>query len=425
MKKVICCPTASIPDVLDPEALYFILYSTSSSTNPDIGHITPTLLNDIKRKGLNPSIEAMDFTTFALSVAAADEAIIRSQSADGWTRTIELYIYLQQPTAWRSKRNELELTLRFLTGDFWSLHFLDSEPIKLHPNRRAEIDPADCVCLLSGGVDSLIGAIDLTSMGKKPFFVSKIVRGDRDTQNKFAVELGGENRHCQWSGTIKHHGTTEPSTRARSIVFFAYALLAASAIPSTSEEPVEIYVPENGFISLNMPLGPMRAGSLSTKTTHPIYISGLQSMWDTLGLNVKLIQPYKFKTKGEMIYECLNRETLISLINDSVSCGKYRRYKLTHCGVCVPCLVRRAAFLKASMADLTLKGYYYEQISHADSRDVSSVASTYLKYQSEGIKSMTCGNLSFASSSERNQYENVIANGLDELGTLLSNQGVI
>lgn len=425
MKKVICCPASYLPDILDPEALYFVLYSPSSSINPGVGHIAATLLHDIQRKGLNPSVEAMDFTTFALSVAAADEAVIRSQSADGWTRTIELYIYLQRPVVWRTKRSELEITLRFLTGDFWTLHFLESEAITFEPNKGEEIDPVDCVCLLSGGVDSLVGAIDLTTMGKKPFFVSRIVRGDRATQKRFAIELGGEKRHCQWSGKIRHRGTSEKSTRARSIIFFAFALLAASAVPLTTEEPVEIYVPENGFISLNIPLGPMRMGSLSTKTTHPVYIAGLQSMWDTLGINAKLIQPYKFKTKGEVLTECLDKETLMSLIGDSTSCGKYQRYNLTHCGVCVPCLVRRASFLKAGIADTTQKGYYYEQISHADSRDVSSVASTYLQYQSEGIKSITCGNLSFAPISERFQYENVLARGLDELGALLISQGVI
>lgn len=425
MKKVICCPASYLPDVLDPEAFYFILYSPSSSVNPHVGHIAPTLIHDIQRKGLTPSVETMDFTTFALSVAAADEAVIRSQSADGWTRTIELNVYLQHPTIWRTKRSELELTLRFLTGDFWTLHFHQSEPITFQPNRREAIDSADCVCLLSGGVDSLVGAIDLTTMGKKPLFVSRIVRGDRATQKKFAVELGGEKRHCQWSGKIRHHGSTEKSTRARSIIFFAFALLAASAVPLISSEPTEIYVPENGFISLNIPLGPMRSGSLSTKTTHPIYIAGLQSIWDALGINAKLIQPYKFKTKGEVLIECLDKEILMDLIGDSTSCGKYQRYNLTHCGICVPCLVRRGAFIKAGLTDTTKKGYYYEQIFHADSRDVSSVASTYLKYQSEGIKSITSGNLLFAPTCERTQYEDVIARGLDELGALLKSQGVI
>lgn len=113
MKKVICCPASCIPDVLDKETFYFVLYS--SSNNPKIGHITPSFLSEFQKQGFNPSIEMLDFTTFALSVVAADESVIRSESADGWTRSIELHIYLQNPEIWNKKRKDLEDTLRFLT----------------------------------------------------------------------------------------------------------------------------------------------------------------------------------------------------------------------------------------------------------------------------------------------------------------------
>lgn len=367
---------------------------------------------------------AWDFTTIALSVVAADKAVLRKNSADGWTRRIELSVHLQEPSVWNMNRNKLAFLLRFLTGDFWTLHFLPDGLTPPKATVKKQID-ADCVCLLSGGVDSLVGAIDLTAAGKKPLFVSQIVRGDRETQKKFAIELGGEKRHCQWSCTIKHPGQSEQSTRARSIVFFAFALLAASAIPSTNDRPLDIFVPENGFISLNIPLGPGRIGSLSTKTTHPIYITGLQSIWDALGIHAKLIQPYQYKTKGELISECANQAMLMRLIGDSTSCGKYQRHNLTHCGVCVPCMVRRAAFLGAGLTDITVKGYCYEQLSHSNSRDVSAAASTYLQYRERGIQSLTRGNLLFASTNDRAQYESVLARGLNELGQLLSSQGII
>lgn len=423
MKTVICCPASLITDVLDEEIKYFILYSYS--TNPLVGHIAPNLFRDIKRQGLNPSTEIIDFTTFALSVAAADEAILRSNSADGWTRSIELHVYLQQPSIWNENKEELELILRFLTGDFWYLQFFESETIILKPNEGKRTIQGDCVCLLSGGVDSLIGAIDLSTMGKTPIFVSRIVRGDRITQKKYARALGAKERHCQWSATIRHRGDTEKSTRARSIIFFAFALLASSAISSTPQKTVKIYVPENGFISMNIPLGPMRLGSLSTKTTHPIYMKGLQSMWDVLGVNAHLVLPYQFKTKGEMLEECLNKELLEQLIADSVSCGKYQRYNLTHCGKCVPCLVRRAAFNMAGLSDLTLNGYVHTEISNVDSRDISSIASTYLQYKNNGIKNLTAGHLLFVQGHKRIQFEEVISRGLDELGEYLKQHGVI
>lgn len=218
---------------------------------------------------------------------------------------------------------------------------------------------------------------------------------------------------------------SELSTRARSIVFFAFAALAASTITSTKNRPVEVFVPENGFISLNVPLGPGRLGSLSTKTTHPVYMQGIQSLWDALGIEAKLSFPYRYKTKGDLLMECADRVRLAELIGDSTSCGKYQRHKLTHCGECVPCMVRRAAFLKAGLTDTTAKGYCCENLAFSESGDVAAAAAAFLRYQDKGERRFVGGALSFAHPDERDLYADVVARGMDELGQLLSSHGVI
>ena len=202
-------------------------------------------------------------------------------------------------------------------------------------------------------------------------------------------------------------------------------MLAASALRSSIEELVEIFVPENGFISLNIPLDPLRLGSLSTKTTHPVYISAIQEIWDSVGIRVRLALPYRDRTKGELMHQCADRAKLESLVGSSISCGKYQRYNLMHCGTCFPCLIRRAAFLEAEMPDTTEKGYLHDNLAHSKSKDVAAAAAAYLRYQEEGIRRFVGGSLSFASHSEREQYESVVARGMDELGKLLSNHGVI
>lgn len=425
MKKVICCPLSYLPNTRDPEVVYFILYSYVPPRYEGVGHIAPSLRTDMRRNGLVPSVEAWDFATVALSVAAADKTILRKDSADGWTRMIELNVYLTQPAIWNANRAKLESLLRFLTGDFWTLRFLRGGE-KAPKAKKPQKTDADCVCLLSGGVDSLVGAIDLTSADRKPLFVSQVVRGDQATQEKYATALGGKNRHCQWSFVAKSsEEVSELSTRARSIVFFAFSALAASAITSTKDRPVEVFVPENGFISLNVPLGPGRLGSLSTKTTHPIYMEGIQSLWDALGIPAKLSFPYRYKTKGDLLIECADRAKLVELIGDSTSCGKYQRHKLTHCGECVPCMVRRAAFLKAGLTDTTVKGYCCERLASSESKDVAAAAVAHLRYQDKGVRRFAGGALSFAPTDERPRYEDVVARGMDELGQLLNNHGVI
>jgi hypothetical protein len=422
MKKVICCPAERLPKRLDPETLYLSIFSTTGSEK--IGHVALNLPTAILRDKLAPSVQAWDFTIIALAVAATDKAILRSASADGWTRMIDLTVSLVDPATWNTRRSELERMLRFLTGDFWSLRFQSGGAKPPRPTESQKRD-ADCICLLSGGIDSLIGAIDLTIDGKKPLFVSQVVRGDREAQAKFANALGGSRRHCQWSFAVRHPGDSEISTRARSIIFFSFAALAVAGIPSNKKQPVEIVIPENGFISLNVPMGPGRIGSLSTKTTHPLYMKAVQDIWDAVGINARLVFPYRDKTKGELLRNCTDRQKLLNLIGDSVSCGKYQRHNLTHCGECIPCLVRRAAFLEAQLQDTTARGYLCTDLSQSQSKDVAAAATACLRYKEEGVRRFSGGALSFASHTERELYESVVARGMDELGELLCSHGVI
>ena len=64
---------------------------------------------------------------------------------------------------------------------------------------------------------------------------------------------------------------------------------------------VTLKVPENGLISVNVPLDPLRLGALSTRTTHPFYIARWNDVLTTLGVNVRIENPYWDKTKGEMV----------------------------------------------------------------------------------------------------------------------------
>lgn len=427
MRKIVCTPENLIPLELKPGIKYICTYS--NSRREDVGYFGPSLKNDIIKKGLIVSSKIWDFTTIALSVAAADNSISRSKSPDGWTRQISLDIHLHDPEPWKNLKEHLQKILRFLTGDFWEINFLGggSEPPQ-HKNIQAY--DSDCISLLSGGVDSLVGAIDLVANGRKPLFVSQVVKGSSHSQREFAKRLGDEENHIQWSQ--KMHcpgGELEISTRGRSIVFFAFAAIASSAITSSGGFPVEIIVPENGFISINIPLNSGRIGSFSTKTTHPIYIKGIQDIFDSLGINIRLVLPYQFKTKGEMIIECKNQGLLKELIAESISCGKYSKHGHMHCGRCVPCMVRRSAFLKANMQDTTVKGYKFENLSQAGlmhgANDVGAMASACFKYRQYGIHTIIGGSLSFAQRSNRKDYEGVISRGFEEIEQLLIENGVI
>ena len=80
MKKVICCPISLLPDNLDPDVSYFVLYSYAPPDRENVGHIAPSLPTDIRRDGLAPSVRTWDFATIALSVATADKTILREKA---------------------------------------------------------------------------------------------------------------------------------------------------------------------------------------------------------------------------------------------------------------------------------------------------------------------------------------------------------
>jgi hypothetical protein len=427
MRKIVCSPENLIPCQLEEDTKYFSMYSNLRRGN--VGYLGSTLIQDIQREGLRPSEKVWDFNTIALAVAAADHTLTRKISADGWTRQIDLTVHLCNPAIWEPVKQELEKTLRFLTGDFWYLTFNDGGVNPPRAKKKKQFD-GDCVSLLSGGVDSLVGAIDLIADSHKPIFVSQVVRGDAKAQRTYAKRIRPESAHFQWSHKIHPpKGESEGSTRGRSIIFFAFAALAASSIDAQPGSPVKIFVPENGFISLNVPLNSGRMGSFSTKTTHPVYLAGIQDIWDKLNLDLQLVTPYQLKTKGELLAQCKNQDLLRELISDSTSCGKYSRHGQQHCGRCVPCMVRRAAFLKAGIPDNTKKGYKFDNLRVAGMdhgpNDVGAMANACLRMNQSGIQPLISGNLSFADHQKRKDFEGLFSRGLKEVERLLKAQGVI
>lgn len=422
MSRVICLPQQMLPRQLERGAVYYSMYT--SSQRQDVGSVGTGLLEDLELKGVYPSLPAWDFATFALAVGAADLAVQRSGGADGWTRVIELEIALQNPEPFTARKQGIEEMLRFLTGDFWRLTFFEGGRARPLSTAPARFD-ADCVCFLSGGMDSLVGAIDLTVQGKKPLFVSQLVKGNREDQHHFARRLGGADRHLLWNSNVRSTVDHELSTRARSIVFYGFAAVAASALPNIDH--LQVYVPENGFISLNIPLNPGRMGSLSTKTTHPVFLHRLQHLWDGLGIGAKFCSPYKHLTKGEVLLGCRDIPLMHQLMSRTTSCGKYGRLN-EHCGRCLPCLVRRAAFFKAGMPDPT-PSYRYGNLGEAapsgNANDTHAVAIAYLRYLSDGIRPLAAGALTFAAPDERADFQRVVEAGISELGSYLEHEGII
>ena len=424
--RVICMQD---PALLGPsKGIAFSLFHRPQHSG--IGRVATTMAQDVIRAGIQPSSRTWDFLAVALSVAAADHGCLRDSSPDGWTREIQLEVAVTDPIFWETQASALETALRFLTNDIWQLTFISGG---VHPPRRTRRTrrrlEGDCVCLLSGGVDSLVGAIDAVSAGMRPVLVSQRSRGDSERQSQFSRTVGDNLSHLQLSHAIKPLGKAERSQRARSMVFLAYGVLAASALPQHCHgKSVTLYVPENGFISLNIPLTPFRLGSLSTRTTHPFFIRQIQNILDAAGFHVKLSNGYQFKTKGEMLLECSDQALLKRLVFGATSCGRFARFNYNHCGRCVPCLVRRAAFLKWGMGDET--SYRFADLSlpghqHRDFDDVRSTVFATLRVAQSGIDEWAGSTLNYMQLGDIAPYIELVERGIAELRTFLDEVGAI
>jgi 7-cyano-7-deazaguanine synthase in queuosine biosynthesis len=406
-------------------ALRVVLYGRPGAA--DQGSAGEAARLEVLRRKLEASPRAWDFLSIALSVVAADLGGRRDQSADGWTREFDLEIALAEPEFWNSQVDAISNALAFLTTDRWRLHFRHGGTLPSPPSEPVHPEE-DCVSLLSGGLDSLIGVIDLATLGRKPFAVSQVVRGDADKQVEFAARIGGGLKHLQLNHNAHVPGVKESSQRARSFIFLAFGVLAATTLRHYHDgSTVSLYVSENGFITINPPLTGARLGSLSTRTAHPEFLGRLQIILEAAGLRVRLENPYQTKTKGEMLVGCADQVLLKPLAPIATSCGRFQRFSYRHCGRCVPCQVRRAAFLEWGVRDTTR--YVYESLGkedgeHAGFDDVRSVAMAIGQVETEGLESWLGPTLNSLILRDVRGLKALVQRGLDELKSLHQAYGV-
>lgn len=332
-----------------------------------LGYGIGRAIADLGRLQLQPSEVGVDLLILAAHVHAADTRIARAtESQDGWTREIRLVVPVVDPALWRAAAPVFARMLDFLTGDRWTIGFR-ARPrrlVRIAPPRRTRLLPVpyDGLQLFSGGLDSLIGAIDALAAGGTPFLISHAGEGaTSDAQTRLYDSLKAHyagrafERLRLWMAFPKGLVTGsagEKTTRGRSFLFFALGAFAGTALDGN----FTLKCPENGLIAINVPLDPVRLGALSTRTTHPFYIARWNQALTALGIAGRIENPYWAHTKGEMVRECAEVALLRGLAPVSLSCaaptkGRWRGLATQHCGYCLPCLIRRASLASGFAPD--------------------------------------------------------------------------
>lgn len=352
-------------DDVDPRiSLGFRRPGDQFSAGPDLVAETARLV------GRLPSDSACDMLNIATAVYGADLTIPRSYGDNRWERDICVHVPVKDLSTWHAVEPSLCKLLRFLTGDNWRFLLRSQAEVptpKLGADRLAEMD---ATCLFSGGLDSLVGAIDFLAEGLSVALVGHHGSGlTNPVQQRLLAELhntfGSRLREFMysvqppksyWINTLdkpsKVEMDGEASMRSRSFLFLALGTMIAATVEGTRR----LIVAENGLISLNVPLTIARMGSLSTRTTHPYFMEEYRQLLRLVGIPVEIELPYRFLTKGEMLRDAHERALLARLAPISVSCshpeiGRYRKHAPGgHCGYCVPCIIRRASLNAAGLA---------------------------------------------------------------------------
>ncbi|AWI06729.1 Qat anti-phage system QueC-like protein QatC [Clostridium drakei] len=355
------------------EAIRFDMLDDGTKSN------LKTNFEEIWRRFAKAKLESVyeDLLVVAATVYAVDKRIPRSgiysgETYDNWTRTLEVSIPVIDINKWITVKDELEKTLHFLSGDSWKLYFRRTEQQYRNCNYEKKYsiikNNFDGVALFSGGLDSFSGAIKLLEDSKNICFVGcreyyalrkrikelfKLIKNEYPERNIDEIVFytdSGYPRNVDESIKKKFR---EDTSRSRSFLFLAAALATASLIGNE----IPVYIPENGFIGLNLPLTPSRLGSCSTRTTHIYFLNHYNGILRKLGIRHKIENFFSLKTKGEIVDMVKKSNAFIQGAGRTISCSHPMRGakgvpgRPRNCGYCFPCLIRRASLNNIEIDD--------------------------------------------------------------------------
>lgn len=380
------------------------------------------------------SWEAWDLLNLAMAVYTADLKTPRNLTEDRWTRNFKLHIPVVNIPKWDEALPFLVKSLEFLTGDRWEICLRQREVPENWKFQERTNSKVAVVSLFSGGLDSLVGAIDLLEDRKSIGLVGHHGAG---ITNSIQQAILGKLQEC-YKNLItpymfyiqprkRRGGGSEPSMRSRSMLFLSLGILVANAYGSQ----IPLVVAENGLISLNVPLTNSRMGSLSTRTTHPHFISLYQQVVSSLGLLNTIQMPYKFYTKGEMLANARNQEILKDTVDLTMSCshpevGRFRQgTPRKHCGYCVPCIIRRAALSSVKLdndiynIDILKEEQPFDREVGRDVRafQMAIERGRYLNYQNAVFDVLSSGPISVE---DIKSYADVYSRGMSEVKDFFS-----
>lgn len=305
-----------------------------------------------------------DFYRIALAVYISDLNFKRMAKVPN--RTIRILISVSNRKLWVHHKQSLETVLYQLSGDNFVFHFVQGKQTRHQFEVAGEVDPDHVVSLFSGGLDSLAGISWLTERGLKPILVShssqtKVTNLQHSLATRLESLLGDVLEFHQINAT-RRRGKLKPNEGSQRLRSFLY--LTLGCVFALQKGISKLFIFENGILALNIPISNSRM-FLNTRTAHPAFLNMYEDLVSRI-FNAKLdvINPFLEKTKSEIV-SLLDRRGFRSLIKNTISCSRFtalimdRRHipisEIWHCGICLPCILRRIAMYAAGLSTFDVK----------------------------------------------------------------------
>lgn len=314
-------------------------------------------------------------------------------------RRIELAVSTREPERWLRAQSALEAAATLLARDDLNLRFPAGRKAQGDAGRLTARHSRRPICLFSGGLDSLAGAVYLLERGERPVFLSHYANSSLAAlQKSLVVGL----REVYGAGSFDHVGVylsraperstplplpprqRDPLSRfLRPVLFLSLACATAVHLGSR-----RIYIFESGPLAI-YPL--FSEGQIRTRSVDPRFVAGFQSFARrALGLRLTIENPFLYRTKGEVL-GLLAPDKVSHLIARSNSCWYWAQLRArafragldprraTHDGTCLPCLLRRASAHAAGVWDRDA-GYLvdiFERFSELEGESLLTLADYY------------------------------------------------
>ncbi len=320
----------------------------------------------------------IDLIYIAAYVYSADTKISRGGQKDvfetNWTRTFHFKIPVFDIEFWGTIESNRMLcdALEFVSGDVYTFEFVRRAAREVQPSLFSYSDPNDsnsidvAICF-SGGADSLAATLLALREERRPVLVS---HRSAPVVNKRQKNLVGElrKRVSDWhfphsSMWIHRKGGERGEENTQRTRSFLYAALAAATASGLGLD--EIWLCDNGVVSINLPQSGQNWGTLLSRSTHPrtieLYQTLLRRVLDSQSL--KLLNRLVFTTKPEVMM-LIADSGHPELIQEAVSCAHVEGLtKLQpHCGVCSQCIDRRFATTGSGLTNYDLPNRYAKDI---------------------------------------------------------------